>query len=171
MRPAGVGKEMQKGLEDQEASLQRLLRSLNAPVTTASSQQTLAKKDHTLQDSLSVEQVVVDVLVRAGLVETLGRHLAETCTAIARDPVKFLGAAGAVEQLVKGCKEAIGKVVREFTPEEDRALIQAGAAGDLAEVKRLVDSGVDVNAVDMVCVCVCVCLCVCVCVCVFSQRQ
>ena len=159
MRPAGVGKEMQKGLEDQEASLQRLLRSLNsAPVTTASSQQTLAKKDHTLQDSLSVEQVVVDVLVRAGLVETLGRHLAETCTAIARDPVKFLGAAGAVEQRVEGCKRAIGKVVREFTPEEDRALLQAGAAGDLAEVKRLVDSGVDVNAVDMVCVCVCVCV-------------
>ena len=94
MRPAGVGKEMQKGLEDQEASLQRLLRSLNsAPVTTASSQQTLAKKDHILQDSLSVEQVVVDVLVRAELVETLGRHLAETCTAIARDPVKFLGTA------------------------------------------------------------------------------
>ena len=176
MRPAGVGKEMQKGLEDQEASLQRLLRSLNsAPVTTASSQQTLAKKDHTLQDSLSVEQVVVDVLVRAELVETLGRHLAETCTAIARDPVKFLGAAGAVEQLVKGCKEAIGKVVREFTPEEDRALLQAGAAGDLAEVNRLVDSGVDVNAVDMVCVWVGVCVrtrvraCVCVCVCVCSR--
>ena len=75
MRPAGVGKEMQKGLEDQEASLQRLLRSLNsAPVTTASSQQTLAKKDHILQDSLSVAQVVVDVLVRAELVETLGRQ-------------------------------------------------------------------------------------------------
>ena len=85
------------------------------------------------------------------LVESLGRHLAETSTANARDLVKFLGAAGAVERLVKGCKEAIGKVVREFTPEEDRALIQAGAAGDLAEVKRLVDSGVDVNAVDMVC--------------------